>query len=362
VASIKKRPDGRWRARYRDPAGKEHAKHFDRRVDAERFLTTVEHSKLTGGYVDPRAGRITVRTYVEQWRAGQVWRPSTAASVETAMRRHVLPRFGDRPLASIRPSEVQAWVRELSDTLAPATVKLAYRFFTQAMRAAVTDRVIATSPCTGVKLPEITRERVVPLELVEVAALADAMPARYRALVTLGAGTGLRQGEAFGLTVDRIDFLRRTLTVDRQLVLLPDPHLAAPKTKASIRSVPLPDVVLGALSRHLAAFPSDGFVFTNESGESLRRSVFSRIWRRAVKTAALPAGTSFHDLRHHYASLLIRHGESVKVVQARLGHASASETLDTYSHIWPDSEDRTRAAVDSAWRAGADSSRTESRV
>lgn len=63
--------------------------------------------------------------------------------------------------------------------------------------------------------------------------------------------------------------------------------------------------------------------------------------------ARLPAGTHFHDLRHYYASLLIRHGESVKVVQARLGHASAAETLDCYSHLWPDSEDRTRAAVDS---------------
>jgi integrase len=55
---------------------------------------------------------------------------------------------------------------------------------------------------------------------------------------------------------------------------------------------------------------------------------------------------TFHDLRHYYASLLIRHGESVKVVQKRLGHKSAVETLNTYSHLWPDSEDRTREAVD----------------
>ena len=55
-----------------------------------------------------------------------------------------------------------------------------------------------------------------------------------------------------------------------------------------------------------------------------------------------------HDLRHFYASLLIRHGESIKVVQARLGHATAAETLDTYSHLWPDSDDTTRTAVDSA--------------
>ncbi len=71
------------------------------------------------------------------------------------------------------------------------------------------------------------------------------------------------------------------------------------------------------------------------------------------------SGVTFHSLRHFYAGLLIRHGESVKTVQARLGHASAAETLDTYSHLWPDSDDRTRAAVDSVMRASADYVRTE---
>jgi integrase len=216
-----------------------------------------------------------------------------------------------------------------------------------------------------VKLPEIVRERVVPLGLQEVQGLADAMPDRYRALVIVGAGTGLRQGEAFGLTLDRVDFLRRAVTVDQQLVTVKGaPQLGPPKTRASGRDVPLPDVVLDALSAHIAAYepkPPDGLIFTNERGEPIRRSVFSRIWRRAVDASAVPVGTTFHDLRHHYASLLIRHGESVKVVQARLGHASAAETLDTYSHLWPDSADRTRTAIDSVWRhAVADYSRTES--
>ena len=81
------------------------------------------------------------------------------------------------------------------------------------------------------------------------------------------------------------------------------------------------------------------------------------MWRVAVKSAGARHGTGFHELRHYYASLLIRHGESVKVVQARLGHASAAETLDTYSHLWPDSDDRTRTAVDSVLTA--DSVRTK---
>ncbi len=157
-----------------------------------------------------------------------------------------------------------------------------------------------------------------------------------------------------------------------------EPHLGPPKTKASRRTVPLPRVAVDALARHLAAFPpaaqtivcrdehrtwteSVELLFTTETGAPVRRSNFSRHWRKAVAAVGAPEGTTFHDLRHFYASLLIRHGESVKVVQARLGHATAAETLDTYSHLWPDSEDRTRLAVDSVLGAAgavADSVRT----
>ena len=85
----------------------------------------------------------------------------------------------------------------------------------------------------------------------------------------------------------------------------------------------------------------------------MNRQAFGRIWCPAARQAGLPDGTGLHLLRHYYASLLIRYGESVKTVQARLGHATAAETLDTYSHLWPDSDDRTREAVDS--QLGADS-------
>lgn len=181
---------------------------------------------------------------------------------------------------------------------------------------------------------------------------------RYRALLLLAAGTGMRQGECFGVTRDRVDFLRRTVTVDRQLILMPGrpPFLAPPKTEASHRLVPLPQVVVDGLAVHLAAWPvdADALIFTTPAGEPIRRTGFSAtVWRPAVVAAGLPGRTRFHDLRHHYASLLIRHGESVKTVQARLGHATAAETLDTYSHLWPDSVDRTREAVDAAFGAMA---------
>ncbi|HEX9993811.1 MAG TPA: tyrosine-type recombinase/integrase [Acidimicrobiales bacterium] len=366
MASIDKLPNGKYRARWRTPDGASRCKHFDRRADARRHLATVEHTKATGAYVDARAGRVTFRAYAEEWRAAQVHRPSTAAQVEGNLRRHAYPALGDRPIAAIRPSHVQAWVRGLADTLAPATVEVVYRYVAAIFRAAVADRVVATSPAARVTLPRAERATVEPLAVEAVEAIAAALPPRYRALVALAAGTGLRQGEAFGLTVDRVDFLRRTVRVDRQLLLLPGgpPTLAPPKTEASRRTVPLPSVVVDALAAHLAAYPAgpDGHVFTDEAGRPIRRNRFGEVWRAAVRAVGVPVGADFHALRHFYASLLIRHGESVKVVQDRLGHASAAETLDTYSHLWPDAEDRTRAAVDAVLGVGVMVTGTEGRA
>ncbi len=361
MAHIEKRGPNRWRARYRTPTGASRNKTFSRRIDAERFLTQLESEKLRGTWVDPSAGRRPFGQYAREWQSAQVHRPTSAARLESNLRNHVLPFFEDRPLASVRPSEVQTWVKGRTEVLAPSSVETVYRYVAAIFRSAVEDQLIGSSPCRGVKLPKAERRRVDPLETEQVLALADAVPDRCRALVLLAAGTGLRQGEAFGVTVPACDFLRRSLAVEQQLVLLPhrDPYLAPPKTDASYRTVPLPDVVLEALARHLEAYEPGPWelVFTNGLGRPISRTRFSDTWRPAVKAAGAPEGTTFHDLRHYYASLLIRHGESVKVVQARLGHASASETLDTYSHLWPDSEGRTRQAVDAVLGAPASSPR-----
>ncbi len=98
-----------------------------------------------------------------------------------------------------------------------------------------------------------------------------------------------------------------------------------------------------------------GLLFCGPDGIPVNRDNISRAFRRAVAETHAPSTARLHDLRHFYASLLIRHGESVKVVQVRLGHASAGETLDTYSHLWPDSDDLTRAAVDAVLGAPSDS-------
>ena len=353
MASIAQRPDGKYRARYTGPDRRQHARHFKLKKDAVAWLDAKRGELASGDYVDPAAGKVTFREYAESWRAAQVHRPHTAEQVEQLLRTHVLPTFGARQLASIRRSELQAWTKGLAATLSPTTITHTFRWVSTIFRSAVDDGLIRATPCRGVKLPRAQRVEVVPPSTEEVEAVLAVTEPRLRAAVMLGASTGMRQGEVCGLTADRIDWLRRTVRVDRQLVTASGraPYLAPPKTAASVRTIPLPQVAVDALAAHLAEYPAgaDGLVFTLD-GAPIARQSLSRRWRAAADAAGLDAAVGFHSLRHYYASLLIRAGESVVVVQKRLGHSNAAETLNTYSHLWPDSEDTTRAAVDAVLR------------
>jgi hypothetical protein len=111
-----------------------------------------------------------------------VHRPTTAAHAETMLRTHAYPTLGDRPLAAIRPSTVQAWVKGL--VLAPSTVHVAHGIVSGIFRAAVRDRLINDNPCQGTKLPRKVRPKIVPLPVEAVDGLAAAVPPQYRALVT----------------------------------------------------------------------------------------------------------------------------------------------------------------------------------
>ncbi len=283
------------------------------------------------------------------WLSLQVHRQASVEVFDTLLRNHVLPAFADRDVRTMRRSDVQAWVADRAKVLAPASVEVAYCALAGICTLAEADGLIGRSPCVDIRLPRIERTPVVPPSIDEVDALAEAVPDRYCAVVLLAAGTGLRQGECFGLSRDRIDDDAAHITVDRQLYTPTQgpPYVAPPKTRASYRRVPLPASVAEVLEEHQRRFPPhrDGFLFTNGRGALPRRNSFGEMWRNAVRRAGLTRMVHFHDLRHFYASLLIHHGESVKVVQARLGHASVTETLDTYAHLWPDNGDRTRAAI-----------------
>ena len=196
-----------------------------------------------------------------------------------------------------------------AQVLAPSTTATVYAVLRMVMRAAVADRLIGVSPCDRIALPKTAPREVVPLPHDAVGGLITAVPERYRALFLAAAGTGLRQGELFGLRRDRVDFLRRHVVVDAQLVLLArrPPYVAPPKTTAGYQTVPTPDTVLTVLAEHFksvepaTALDEQGraheLVFANNKGGPISRTWFHRaVWSPALAAVGLPKGTHFHEL------------------------------------------------------------------
>ena len=223
-----------------------------------------------------------------------------------------------------------------------------HRTLSSLLASAVEDERTPRNPASGARLPKIADEEVVPTTVDEVRALSSAMVEHVRAAVVVAAGTGLRQGELFGLTVDRVDFLPRELRVDRQLwsPRTGRPVFAAPKSKASRRTVALSQVVVEALAAHLAAFgPGDeGVVFHTMRGTPVSRVLGGDYIRAAVKRAGL-SGITWHSLRHYHASTLLSAGMSPALVAERLGH-DIQTLVRTYAPVIRADDERVRAVVD----------------
>jgi integrase len=360
VSSIQKRPNGKWRARYRDDQGKEHSRHFDRKVDAQRHLDAVTASLLTGTYVDPTSGKVTLASFFDDWSSRQVWAPATLRTARNAVKGCT---FRDVPLDRVRRSHVETWVKSMTTTMQPSTIATRMRFVRGVLRGAVRDQVLGTDPSAGVVLPRQRRaeHRMVIPTSEQVGWLLEAVEEAYRPFIAVCAFAGLRIGEAAGLQVGDVDFLRRTLHVQRQAqnnggVV----EVSAPKA-GSERVVSIPDELATLLAQHverIGVFGDERWLFPGAppTPASLR------YWFGRAASASGVDGLTPHDLRHYFASGLIASGCDVVTVQRALGHAQATVTLNTYSHLWPTAEDKTRTAAAGLMRAAleslADSSRT----
>lgn len=351
MPSIQHRPNGKWRIRFQDSTGEWRARHFDTEGAAKAQLALEVADVARGQWVDWRAGKVLFGVYAEQWFAQQIQhRPNTTQTTKSRLDNHILPYFKHRPMVAITRTEVRSWVAERSSELKPRTVEGVYRLLAQIFLSAIEDRMLVASPCRKIELPEpAPPDQLTPLTVEQVAALAGAMPAELADCVWLGAGSGARVSEMLGTTLDRVDFLRRTYRIDRQLSRVKGgvPVFGPPKTKASSATVPLGQTTIDRLAAHVKTHGTgpEGLLFAPD-GKALSRNRFAPIWNAAAIKAELPEGARFHELRHFYASMLIREGLSPKAVQARMRHATMQETWDTYGHLWPDDEDRTRDAVD----------------
>jgi Site-specific recombinase XerD len=377
MSSIEKRAyrDGKpaWRAHYRAPDGRQRNKTFRRKVDAERFLATVEGSKLTGAYIDPTLARMTVDAWAVQWFAGQGHlKPSTRHRYEGIMRTHVVPRWGGVRLADVSHAAIQTWITELSAQRAPSSVTKIHRVLSMILEHAVRDGRLARNPASGVRLPRVVRGEHIYLSHAQVDQLAlrvahpydeksrapyvDREAAlQYELVVLFLAYTGVRWGEMAALRVKRLDLARRRATIAESVTIVRGkPVWGTPKGNER-RDVPIPRFLARRLRARVANHAPDDLIFTGVKGGVLRAKVFQdAILTRAARELGLP-GLTPHKLRHTAASLAIASGANVKVVQQMLGHKSATMTLDLYGHLFGDQLDEVADALDIARRASAQS-------
>lgn len=365
MASISKRPDGKWRARYRDDAGKEHARHFARKIDGQRWLDEVTASIVTGKYVDPNAGQLSLVEFFEQWAERQIWVGGTARSMSLAVKTST---FADLQVNRIRRSHLEAWVKSMvASGLAPNTIYTRFNNVKSVLRGARIDGLMAVDPTEGVRLPRrrnLSSTMVIPAA-EDVATLLDAAEDWFKPFIALCAFAGLRIGEASAIKLEDINFLGRTLRVERQIQKDPkkDPEIRAPKYNSD-RTVHIPERLAHMISKHaldVGVYSDEQWLFRGKDGLPPHPRVMEYHWAKSFKSTSIEEFNP-HSLRHFFASGLIAAGCDVVTVQKSLGHKSPSVTLDTYSHLWPNAADRTRAAaaslMDDVLGSPADSLRT----
>jgi integrase len=327
-------------------------KAFGRKVDAQGWIDEQTAARITGTYVDPKSGKATFASYYKAWAPDQIWVQGTRLAMDLSANSVT---FGDIAFGDLRPSHIQAWVKQMQDKpLEASTIRTRFVNVRGVIRAAVKDRMLARDVADTVKLPR--RRRAAAAMAIpspaDVCALLDASDPDFAALVAVCAFAGLRLGEAAALRVSDVDFLREEIHVRRQVQRVNGgAEIREPKC-GSERTVYAPDELIKIISEHVRVHrpgdDPDRWLFPGKDGKPLHQNSVGWLFRKA--RAAAGVDCRLHDIRHFYASGLIAAGCDVVTVQRALGHGSATVTLNTYAHLWPDANDRTRQAARDLYR------------
>ncbi len=331
-----------WQARYTGPDGRERSKRFEKKVDAERWLATNGAALAKNEWIDPAAGRITLRHYAEEWLKDRNVRPTTRSKYDYLLDRHIFPALGDVALGSVTPESIRTWHNKLN-RIHPATAAGAYRLLAAIYRTAVEDERIGHSPCRVKNgATEYAVERPVAT-VAELAVAVAAVPARYRLAPLLAAWCQLRRGEVLGLQRQDVDLSRWTIKIERTWVLQSDgKHVEGPpKTDCGRRTLAIPPNIRPALRNHLNRFAGPVWLFPGDGDHPASPRTIDRVWNKG-RLAADRADLRFHDLRHSGLTWAAATGASTAELMRRAGQKSATAAL-RYQHA---TEDRDRALAD----------------
>lgn len=341
--SVKKLPNGRYQARYRDTTKRQHAKSFALRRDADTWLKAELAALASDRYVNPRTRRLTVGEWCEQWLETyrKTRRASSANQAEVHIRR-IVAALGDRPLGDVRPHDIESWMGDLRvEGLAVSYRQALHRRLSTIYTAAIRSDLVVRSPLSRHTSPssEDGKRDVFICSDEQLDALHDALPEGMRSAVLLAAYAGLRVAEIAALRPSDIDFFRKMI---RPAIQWPGETL---KTAASRTPIPIPDELVSELSAAIARWDAPTVV-VGTFGRPVTPYRIEEAWRKArVTVPGLPDGYRIHDLRHYFASMLIGSGLDIQRVSSAMRHASPAVTLGVYSHLMPGRDDETRDAI-----------------
>ncbi len=359
----------RWRARYVDDNGREHAKGFGRKVDAQQWLNQQVSDQVTGTWTDPALAAVTFGVMAKRWISTKASRaPKTVAGYECLLDTVVLPRWKDVPLREVSFDELQIWITALSvdgsvrfqgKGLSASRVRQAHQLVGAVLRFAVKARHLPVNPADGIDLPKLpeSEQRYLTHEQLHRLAVASG---RFRTFVLVLGYCGLRFGEATALRVANLDLKARRIRVSRAVTYVRKAGIVEGETKNhTSRTVPVPMFLARLLETEIAEKDGSALVFPSaRNGGYLTLAQARYNFQKATVAVDGCGGVRLHDLRHTCASLAISAGANVKVVQKLLGHKSAVLTLDRYGHLFPDDLDAVADAFDDAAQATADALRT----
>lgn len=342
----------RWLAEWTGPDGRTVTKAFARKGEADRYGAAQETDALRGVGVSPKASRVTVAQWCDTWLTGYATRrPSTVRQARIHIAQ-IKSEFGALQLGAVRPSHVKTWCSRLAaEGAAQSYVYALHSRLSQILGDAVQDGVLVKNPCGRRTSPGQGKQRAYVATTDQVWSLYESMPDHLAAAVLLGAFAGLRVAESCGLRPGDVDFMRAVI---HPAVQYPADPL---KTEMSRTAIPVAQSMALELAAHVRRFPGPTLL-VGPGGRQIMPAALDRAFRMArAGVEELPQGFRYHDLRHYFASLLIADGADVKTVQARLRHASAVTTLDTYGHLWPDRDESTRTAVEAVFLARTEQGR-----
>lgn len=357
--------------RFTDPGtGKEKLRYFSTKKEADRARTEIE-TRLDGGTYSGDAHKLTMHELVKRFRKAGYFpkgeeplRSTTVADYETALEERILPRWGATRVVDIRASAVEGWRNEmLEEGAGKSPVRKALIVMGRLYRFAKRDHIVTHNPTVDVGKPTVRSrkdadERLTPEQLVELFATVKG---RTRVTVRIGAGTGMREGEIFGLRWKDVDLEGRAIQVRAQYTH--GEFVEFPKTDAGVRQVPIePELARVLTEWKLAQKPEhkqpDSLVVSTSTGGPISASNFLlREFYPALKAAKLPR-VVFHSLRHTYKTILVSSDTPPAVVHTILGHANFATTLKLYGGITSEALSNAGGKVAEAFKKQPDKNRT----